>query len=489
MSTLDGLAPSKPPGAAQRQSSAYSSRRLQKLQRWSNQWLPFRCGATCPFAVAPSPFVPIIYHVPRPQDIGSDYKSAQLKFLPALQFLKTHPDYRSGKVQWVMLVDDDTYVFSRNLILTLPQFGVGTTRYIGHTCPEAVVKKLNGGPSHDFNMGGGGSLLSRLALEKMDLHACIHRQNSTWKRWQSDWMIGACAAEFGIKAETDQRFHQWLSWEGPGPAREHNFAWAVTLHPVRPNHMVQLSALRADIHDVPVLDAGSSPGDPEDDDVAAVVTVAHPHKKHVQRGSDSSNDGSNGGAITEDVPSDTTGSDAAHAPVVIGSGGWGVKRDSEAAVWPVTEAGTPLAPSPGEGTQWPAPALLTADGRQEAPSGVMSVTGANAQARGREATTAGTSAEPPRASETGSTSWTPRLMQQGARPAFRMPEPEQHAVAAHAASLELLDLEQKALQRSGYAPLHMINLVQQTHAGWRTEWDTRTTSPGDGPQTLVVVIR
>lgn len=211
------------------------------------------------------------------QDIDSDYKSAQLKFLPALQFLTTHPDYRSGKVKWVMLVDDDTYVFSRNLMLTLEQFGTGSPRYIGNVCPETVVQKLNGGPSDDFVMGGGGSLLSREALERMDLQACINRQNSTWKLWQSDWMIGACAAEAGVPAEADQRFHQWLSWQGPGPAREHRFAWAVTLHPVRPNHMMQLSAMRPDINDIPILDTANAPGDPEDEDVAAAMKVAPPH--------------------------------------------------------------------------------------------------------------------------------------------------------------------------------------------------------------------
>ena len=200
------------------------------------------------------------------QDIGADYKSAQLKFLPALQYLATHPDYQSGEVQWVMLVDDDSYVFTRNLVLTLEQFGTGVARYIGHACPEAAVGKLNGGPSHDFIMGGGGSLLSREALEKMDLHACMMRQNSTWKLWQSDWMIGACAAEVGIQPEMDQRFHQWLSWEGPGATREHEFAWAVTLHPVHPNHMLQLASMRTDVNDLPTLDTANAPGDPEDED-------------------------------------------------------------------------------------------------------------------------------------------------------------------------------------------------------------------------------
>tara|TARA_B100000768_G_scaffold150431_1_gene145201 strand:+ start:309 stop:530 length:222 start_codon:yes stop_codon:yes gene_type:complete len=73
-------------------------------------------------------------------------------------------------------------------------------------------------------------------------------------------------------------------------------------------------------------------------------------------------------------------------------------------------------------------------------------------------------------------------MQQGASPSFQMPEPEQHAAAAHATRLELLDLEQKALQRSsGHAPRHMINLVQkQADRGMPTD---------AGPQTFVVVIK
>ena len=429
-------------------------------------------------------------------DIGSDYKSAQLKFLPALQFLKTHPDFRSGKVQWVMLVDDDTFVLSRNLMLTLDQFGAGTTRYIGHTCPEAVVKKRNGGPSHDFVMGGGGSLLSRLALEKMDIQACITRQNSTWRHWQSDWMIGACAAEAGIKAENDQRFHQWLSWEGPGPrARAHNFGWAVTLHPAHPNHMLQLGTLRADINDVPVLDAGQSPGDPENspDDP----------EYWPNRGGES---GNGGDAMRDDGGTfDTTGSDETPASIASDSEE-AIASDAEAPSQPATDAEVPLASSPDEGAQRPAPTLHESSGWLEgvsgrrhppdAPSAGMMPVGDSEQADGGGAPTAGTgfaartsdpSTEPASAAETGATSadpldWTPRLMQQGASPSFQMPEPEQHAAAAHATRLELLDLEQKALQRSGgHAPRHMISLVQK-RAG-------REAPSEDGPQTFVVVIK
>jgi len=185
-------------------------------------------------------------------DVGADYKSAQLKFLPALQFLRTHPDFKSGKVKWVMLVDDDSYVFVRNLMLALGQLGVGTPRYIGDVLSASVVDQLNGGPSHDFVMGGAGSLLSREALERMDLQTCIDRQNTTqWKLWQSDWMIGACAAEVGILPEMDPRFHQWYSCDGSTSARDHRFAWPVTLHPVHPTHMVDLSALRTDIRSYP----------------------------------------------------------------------------------------------------------------------------------------------------------------------------------------------------------------------------------------------
>lgn len=445
------------------------------------------------------------------QDIGSDYKSAQLKFLPALQFLKTHHDFRSGKVQWVMLVDDDTYVFSRNLMLTLDQFGAGTTRYIGHTCREAVVKKRNGGPSHDFVMGGGGSLLSRLALEKMDLQACITRQNSTWKHWQSDWMIGACAAEVGIKAEMDQRFHQWLSWEGPGPAREHNFAWAVTLHPAHPNHMMQLSVLRADINEVPALDAGNSPGDPEN-------LPGDP--EYVNRGDDSSN---GGGAFWEDDTFARTGSKKIPATIATDREEAIAKRGAE----PAADAGMPVAPSPGEGVGWPAPALQESPGwlagvsgkrhPPDMPSGAILVGGDNEQADSGGVATAGTGfvaqtdpiaelLEPPRAAETGSTSasvpgiaaaptsatlllppfkWTSRLMQQGVSPSLQVPEPEQHAAAADATRLELLDLEQKALQRSG-APRHMISLVQRHANNRETAWPTPLE---DGPRTFVVVIK
>ena len=153
--------------------------------------------------------------------------------------------------------------------------------------------------------------------------------------------------------------------------------------------MLQLGTLRADINDVPVLDAGQSPGDPENspDDP----------EYWPNRGGES---GNGGDAMRDDGGTfDTTGSDEAPASIASDSEE-AIASDAEAPSQPATDAEVPLASSPDEGAQRPAPTMHESSGWLEgvsgrrhppdAPSaGVMPV-GDSEQADGGGAPTAGT---------------------------------------------------------------------------------------------------
>ena len=56
-----------------------------------------------------------------------------------------------------------------------------------------------------FVNGGGGSVFSRAAVERMNTAACVNRSfpGQDWWRWQSDWMIGACVKRAGVRAVKD----------------------------------------------------------------------------------------------------------------------------------------------------------------------------------------------------------------------------------------------------------------------------------------------
>jgi len=144
------------------------------------------------------------------------YQRAQLRFLPALNYMRdlllSRGDGHSpfGRAKWLVVVDDDTFVFYNNLHHHLATLDASRPIYTGDVFPrEWLPVKMNGnggevgaGVSSDFPFvnGGGGSIFSRGALEQMDTMRCLNHSmpGQKWWRWQSDWMIGACAAEAGI---------------------------------------------------------------------------------------------------------------------------------------------------------------------------------------------------------------------------------------------------------------------------------------------------
>ena len=113
---------------------------------------------------------------------------AQYRYLPALHHVQRSSAVQSGRFQWVVLVDDDAFVFVSRLLWILSRLNASTPLYLGDYGSSGEASAL--GIPH-FACGGGGSVLSLGALRRMDLGACTRRYHA--KCMQSDWMIGGCA--------------------------------------------------------------------------------------------------------------------------------------------------------------------------------------------------------------------------------------------------------------------------------------------------------
>ena len=92
-----------------------------------------------------------------------------------------------------------------------------------------------------FVNGGGGSVFSRAAVERMNTAACVNRSfpGQDWWRWQSDWMIGACAFDVGITPlqQPHGRYNQFactdVNVQFCDSTEVAEYEWPATLHPVR----------------------------------------------------------------------------------------------------------------------------------------------------------------------------------------------------------------------------------------------------------------
>lgn len=114
---------------------------------------------------------------------------AQYRFLPALIHAKSLPQVRSGDTRWVIVVDDDSFVFMGNLLQLLRTLDPREPVYFGDVHP---TKRLV--------CGGGGSVFSVAALHRMDVNECIASMHGHCM--QSDWMIGECAKRARVKLLT-----------------------------------------------------------------------------------------------------------------------------------------------------------------------------------------------------------------------------------------------------------------------------------------------
>ena len=118
---------------------------------------------------------------------------AQYRYLPALRLARRATIVASGRAQWVVLLDDDSFVNVRRLRLLLAQYDARRAVMLGEF-------------KHDrsYACGGGGAVLSRHALLRLDLDACIAR--SSKRCMQSDWMLGECVrAAAPVRAERQSR--------------------------------------------------------------------------------------------------------------------------------------------------------------------------------------------------------------------------------------------------------------------------------------------
>ena len=107
--------------------------------------------------------------------------AAQYRYLPALRVARRSELVASGRVQWVVLLDDDSVVFVPRLRALLSQYDAREPWMLGE------FKHGNA-----YACGGAGAVFSRAALARLDLDACIARTSS--RCMQSDWQLADCVA-------------------------------------------------------------------------------------------------------------------------------------------------------------------------------------------------------------------------------------------------------------------------------------------------------
>ena len=104
---------------------------------------------------------------------------AQYRFLPALLASRRYAlEVNAG---WVVMVDDDSYVFTRRLQALLSHHNPCIPQLLGEFKPRGL----------QYACGGAGTVLSRAALLALDLEGCIARSRTRCA--QSDWMLAECA--------------------------------------------------------------------------------------------------------------------------------------------------------------------------------------------------------------------------------------------------------------------------------------------------------
>lgn len=120
---------------------------------------------------------------------------AQYRYLPALEHVRSSRAFRTGSFRWVVMVDDDAFVFVQRLVWILSRLNSSAPLYLGDFGSSGEATALHPSIPH-FACGGGGSVLSVAALRAMDLRACRRAYHA--QCMQSDWMIGGCARRYGV---------------------------------------------------------------------------------------------------------------------------------------------------------------------------------------------------------------------------------------------------------------------------------------------------
>ena len=183
----------------------------------------------------------------------SVYERAQLRYLPVLNYMRelmlSGKNTKFAQTKWLLVVDDDTFVFYHNLYQNLAALDASVPIYTGDVIPESWLPVDRDGSGRELGVssntlfvnGGGGSVFSRAAVEQMNTEACVNNSfpGRPWWQWQSDWMVGACAAEAGIAPlrQPRGRYNQFACTADSVQFCEDvdvaEYEWPATLHPVR----------------------------------------------------------------------------------------------------------------------------------------------------------------------------------------------------------------------------------------------------------------
>lgn len=91
---------------------------------------------------------------------------AQYRFLPALQVVRSSAAFGSGRFRWVVVVDDDTFVFARKLRWVLSRLDYAKPLYLGDFGSSGDATQMR---IPYFACGGGGTVLSAAALRQMEV--------------------------------------------------------------------------------------------------------------------------------------------------------------------------------------------------------------------------------------------------------------------------------------------------------------------------------
>lgn len=163
------------------------------------------------FAYDMKPWYPMYDFITEEKQVA--YAVAQARFMLCVREMKRlvvappAGDQRFDKLEWVAQVDDDTYVFYHNLKLELSRHDPQDKIYTGQVAPDFWLPVHQDGFGRElaiaapdpFVLGGSGSIFSVGMIRELDLDWCINASmpGGLWERWQSDWMLGACAKRQG----------------------------------------------------------------------------------------------------------------------------------------------------------------------------------------------------------------------------------------------------------------------------------------------------
>lgn len=112
--------------------------------------------------------------------------TAQYRFLPALRSVRQSEAFSRGRFPWIILLDDDSFVFARRLAGLLARYSAQEPLMLGEFKSD-----------HSYACGGAGAVLSRAALSALNLDSCIARSGE--RCMQSDWQLGECVRRAGVR--------------------------------------------------------------------------------------------------------------------------------------------------------------------------------------------------------------------------------------------------------------------------------------------------